>query len=350
MRVLVATDSIGELSSGAAGAAVGRQFVEAGCTVAVVPMGEAGVGFVAACAELWEVPLTRTGGVLSARSDGMVAAAPPGSGQPDAGFDAAASSAGLAAGWEPPGPGGTIYLDLAGNAAHDGGAGLLAALGATASVPLSEGVQALGGITSLDLAGARSVLNGSRLVGVVPLDEMDTPLLGLRGITSRREHAAGIDPALLLATDEALSRLAAEANRASGDSRDLLQHPDAGACGGAALAILALGGEVMTGPDAIAEMTGLPRTLAQADLVVTGCTQLDFGTSGGPVLRRVAELAEHHTSPVIAVAGQNYVSSRELRSMGIEQAYSLAPDAKPETLGAKEIGGGMEAVVRQWVW
>ncbi len=350
MRVLVATDAIGELSSGAAGAAIGRQFAEVGATVAVVPVGEAGIGFVAACAELWGVPLTRAKGVPSARSGGMVAAAPPGPGQPDTGFDGAASSGGLASGWEPPGPDGTIYLDLTGNAAHDGGAGLLAALGATASVPLDEGVQALGGITALDLAGARSALNGSRLVGVVPLDEMDTPLLGLRGITSRRGHAAGMDPAVLLATDEALSQLAAEASRASGGSRDLLQHPDAGACGGAALAILALGGDVMTGPDAIAEMTGLAQTLESADLVVTGCTQLDFGTSGGPVLRRVAELAESHTSPVIAVAGQNYVSSRELRSMGIEQAYSLAPDVKPETLGAEEIGRGMEVVVRQWVW
>ena len=204
MRVLVATDAIGGLSSAAAGEAVGRAFAEAGASVAVVPLGEAGAGFVGACAELWGVPLSDADGVPVARSGRMVAAAPPGPGQPEAGFDVAASSGSLAGGWESPGHGGTIYLDLAGNWAHDGGAGLLAALGATASVQLDGGVQALPGISGLDLAPALATLGGSRLVGVVPLDEMDTPLLGLRGITSRRGHAAGMDPALLLATDDAL--------------------------------------------------------------------------------------------------------------------------------------------------
>lgn len=350
MRVVVATDSIGGLSSAAAGAVIARAFEDAGAQVAVVPMGEAGSSFVSACADLWGTPVRDASGAIKSVSGNLVAVAPHGPGQPEAGFDVDASSWFLADGWTPPEPGQTVYVDLAGNSAHDGGAGLLAALGATASVPLDQGVAGLAGLTDFDLSAALALLDDVRLVGVVPVDELDTPLLGLRGITSRRGHAVEMEPAKMLAVDEALTNLAKAADLSSGRLDSLAASPDAGACGGAAMAIQALGGTIASGPDAIAQLAGLHQTLAQADLVVTGCTQLDFGTTGGPVLRRVAELATESTSPVIAVAGRNYISARELRSIGIEQAYSLAPDVEWESLDATSLYSGLLPVVRQWLW
>lgn len=346
----MATDAIGGLSSAAAGAVIARAFADAGAQVAVIPMGEAGVGFVDACAALWGASTTDAAGAVVAVSGDLMAVAPHGPGQPAVGFDPDASSRQLASGWVGSAPGRTVYLDLAGNAAHDGGAGLLAGLGASASVPLDEGVAALRGMERLDLRPAFEALGGARLVGVVPVDERDTPLHGLRGITSRRGRETGMDPAQMLAVDAALANLAAEATLASGSAAPLSESPNAGACGGAALAVLALGGTIVTGPDALAQLSGLPQTLARAELVVTGYSQLDFGTSGGPVLRRVAELAAEHTSPVVAVAGRNHISARELRSLGIEQAYAIAPELDPESLDADVIARGLAPVVRQWAW
>ncbi|MGZ8750570.1 MAG: glycerate kinase, partial [Pseudonocardia sp.] len=56
-----------------------------------------------------------------------------------------------------------IIVGLGGSGTNDGGAGLLAALGATGSAPLDAGSRPLADLTSLDLAPARDALEGVEL-------------------------------------------------------------------------------------------------------------------------------------------------------------------------------------------
>jgi len=64
------------------------------------------------------------------------------------------------------------------------------------------------------------------------------------------------------------------------------QTPGAGAAGGLGMAVMARGGRVCTGPALLMEHAHAAATMDAADLVVTGCTELNFGTMGGRSSRR----------------------------------------------------------------
>lgn len=332
MRALICADAIGGLPSAVAGRALGRAFAASGrrVQVAVVPLAAGGPALQDALRELGR--------------DDVVAEAP---GEPGdaSGFDRAATTAGLgqallsaldAAG----GPPGRLVLDLAASVAPDGGAGLLAALGASASGGrLDAGLAGLTGLDAVDLSPALRRLRGAGLVGVLPVGQASDLLLGLRGLASRRGRDAGLDPPSLLAADDGLARLA----RALG----IEDAPGAGACGGAGLAILALGGVLTTGVGLCAEAAGLEATASRADIVVTGADTIGFADRGGPVVREVAALAERALRPCVAVAREVSVSARELRTFGIESAHPLGGEAE---MDADELTRRASGVARTWTW
>ena len=249
----------------------------------------------------------------------------------------------------------TLVVDLGGLGSHDGGAGLLAGLGATADVALTDGVAGLSGLSQLDLDPVRRLLAGIRLVGVLPHDERDQVLLGLRGITARL-RTPGTDPADLLAVDTRLAALARLAQTGTGDGPDLAARPGAGAAGGAGFAILALGGELNTGTGYLADRLELHQTLGRCDLVVTGCTVFDFASRGGGVVAQVARRAEEALRPCIAIAGEVLIGGREMRTMGVEAAYPVveAHQLGAESVEAALVGGRLgetaARVAHTWAW
>ena len=213
-------------------------------------------------------------------------------------------------------------VDLAGLWVHDAGAGLLAALGATADRPFDEGVARLEGLSELDLTPARALLGEAELIGVVPASQLSQQLLGLRGITSRAGREAGVVPELMLRTDASLEAFARRASAAHAES------PGAGACGGLGFAVLALGS--VAGQEA----------LRGVDLVVTGCSIFDFASRGGGVVAATAEAAGAALSPCIVIAGEVLIGSREMRTMGIEAGYPVH-ESLSETA---------RRVARSWSW
>ncbi len=240
-----------------------------------------------------------------------------------------------------------IIVDLAGLWVHDAGAGLLAALGATADRPLDRGVAGLEGITELDLGPARALLDEAELVGVVPASQLSQPLLGLRGITSRSGREAGVDPELMLRTDAALEAFARLASPTHAEA------PGAGACGGLGFAVLALGGQLSSGPAlTLASATG-QQAMRGVDLVVTGCSVFDFASRGGGVVASMAEAAAAALVPCIVIAGEVLIGSREMRTLGIEAAYavqeSLIDDPQAE-ISEEELASTARRVARSWSW
>ena len=193
MRVVVCTDRIGALASADAGAALGRAFVAArpGTQVAVVPIASGGPDLALALAALGDAsPVVRDPGA----AHGHVHHDHVHGDEEPTGVDPHSTSVGvgralaeaLASGPE------RVVVDLTGLVTHDGGAGILAALGAVADVPLDAGAGALGGLTTLDLAPARARVGGTELVAVVDPSELQDMLLGLRGLTSRRGRAVHV--------------------------------------------------------------------------------------------------------------------------------------------------------------
>ncbi len=370
MRVVIAADSIGALSSSAVGAILAEGW--SGHQVIVVPSGEAGRGLIRAVADLLgaEPRLaaddTLVTAVVDAPNSLVVAVesaepitasevdAGPGSARPpDTGASSAPHGRALQVALaardrdRKAQQGDEIVLDLSGNRAHDAGAGLLAALGATADVDLTAGADGLGAIGRLELEPIRSRLAGRRLVGVVARDQIALPLLGLRGITSRFGRDAGMDPETMLRTDAALERFArlADPEAATSDG--------SGAHGGLGFAVRALGGRLVTGPDFCASLGGLDQLLHGADLAITGCTVYDFAHRGGEVVNDIAQRSAAALVPCIAIAGEVLLGSREMRTMGVEAAYAVHESALNRSTGevsSEELHALATRVARSWTW
>ncbi len=207
-----------------------------------------------------------------------------------------------------------IVVGLGGSGSNDGGAGMLAALGATAGVPLDRGGAGLDGVASVDASAARERVRGVTLVAA---SDVDNPLTGLFGATKTFGPQKGIPEERLPLVDGWLEQYAAALDRR------LALSPGAGAAGGLGYALLALGATREPGVALVAEAVGLADRAGAADLVVTGEGAFDFSSRAGKVPHGVAAVAEQALRPCVVVAGQVLVGSREMRALGIESAYSL---------------------------
>ncbi len=208
-----------------------------------------------------------------------------------------------------------LVVGLGGSGTNDGGAGLLAALGAHAvGGVLDEGPAGLAGVTEVDLEPARQRVG---TVELVLASDVDNPLLGLTGATKTYGPQKGLPEERLVTVDGWLQRLA------EATDRKLAAGKGSGAAGGVGFALMLLGARRTPGVTVVAEAVGLPGRLAGADLLVTGEGAFDFSSRSGKVPYGVAEIAARSLVPVLALAGRVLVGSREMRALGVESAYSL---------------------------
>lgn len=235
-----------------------------------------------------------------------------------------------------------IVVGLGGSGTNDGGAGLLAALGATADVPLDAGPDSLAGVVGVDLAPARAAMAGVELIAA---SDVDIPLTGLFGATKTFGPQKGLDEEELLVVDGLLEQWAAATDR-----RVALEK-GAGAAGGLGHALLLLGARREPGIAWVTDAVGLAERARAADLVVTGEGAFDFSSRAGKVPYGVAALAEEAIRPCIALAGRVLVGSREMRALGMESAYAMV-DLVGEERSLADPAGSLEAlaerVARSW--
>jgi glycerate kinase len=210
----------------------------------------------------------------------------------------------------------SVLVGLGGSGTNDGGAGLLAALGAVSVPPdaLERGAAGFADLDSVDLTAARDRVHGVRLVAA---SDVDNPLLGLIGATKIYGPQKGLPEDRLMAVDGLLERLAAATDRKTALAKG------AGAAGGLGFALLLLGAERTPGVEVVARAVGLAERARRADLVVTGEGAFDFSSRSGKVPYGVAAVAAQALQPCIALAGQVLIGSREMRALGVESAYSV---------------------------
>jgi glycerate 2-kinase len=232
-----------------------------------------------------------------------------------------------------------VVVGLGGSGTNDGGAGLLAALGATSEEPgaLEHGPAGFGALDRVDLGPARERVDGVRLVAA---SDVDNPLLGLIGATNVYGPQKGVAAERLQAVDALLERLAAATDR------KVALGKGAGAAGGLGFAMLLLGAERVPGFDVVAGAVRLPERAARAELVVTGEGAFDFSSRSGKVPYGVASLAAEALAPCIALAGQVLVGSREMRALGVESAYSTV-DLVGEEASFADPAGSLAALAER---
>jgi glycerate 2-kinase len=234
-----------------------------------------------------------------------------------------------------------LVVGVGGSASTDGGAGMLAALGARLldadGLDLPEGGAALADLARVDLTGLDPRLTTTR---VVLAADVDSPLLGPTGAAAVYGPQKGATAADVMVLEAALTRWAeavTTALRSSGPTAGVAsphQLPGSGAAGGVGLALLAvLGAERRSGVDVVLDMVGLDDVLPGADLVVTGEGALDAQTLAGKAVAGVARRARAHGIPVVAVCGRCDLDEAGLAALGVAAAYPLT-DLEPESARA----------------
>lgn len=214
----------------------------------------------------------------------------------------------------------SIVIGLGGSATNDGGAGMLAALGATADVPLDQGPEGLAGISQVDLSAPRAALDG---ISLLVATDVDLPLLGMFGATKTFGPQKGLSDADIIRVDGLLDRFVAVTAGPTPSERASADVKGAGAAGGLGFALLLLGAERISGIDLVAGALGLGESAAQHDLVISGEGSYDFSSRAGKVVFGVAAAAGAAARPCIVLAGRVDVGAREMRAMGVESAYSM---------------------------
>jgi glycerate kinase len=232
-----------------------------------------------------------------------------------------------------------VVVGLGGSATNDGGAGLLAALGATSTQAeaLTRGATGLADLDEVDLSAARALVEGVELVAA---SDVDNPLLGLRGATNVFGPQKGVADDRLHPVDAWLERLADATDKKTALAKG------AGAAGGLGFGLLLLGATRTSGLDVVAEAVGLAGRARRSDLVITGEGAFDFSSRSGKVPYGVAVIAAEALQPCIALAGQVLVGSREMRALGVEAAYSMV-DLVGEEASFADPAGSLAALAER---
>ena len=244
------------------------------------------------------------------------------------------------------GPDNTLFIPLDGRD-HDSGPMLLSFLSSGGPSTLVDAVgtgRAASGVDLLDVDRVRDHLAERPLIGLCRSGEQDTVLAGAQGLAGRR-----VDLPLRerLALDRMLRAwadlLAASSSDPSGpaDGATLAATPGSGAGGGAGAVVQALGGRVLTGPQALGEIADLDRTIAAADLVVTCCEDFDVDAWGGPVVEYVVQRATAAGRPVVVITATNHVNLTGQRRNGVEAVHAI---------GTGDITDACLTFAQSWFW
>ena len=372
MRVLIAPDDFkGTLSAveAAEAIAIGWRLHAPDDTLTLIPMSDGGPGFVRAVStvlggDIAPVGLrgpmgeTAIGMVLMVDDTGYVESA-HGCGlalvHPDRRDARAATSYGvgqlIAAAIDSGAR--RIVVGLGGTASTDGGAGMLAALGATARdaagspIALEAGGAALAGVVTVDLAPARARVAD---VEIVVASDVDSPLLGSRGAARGFAAQKGADDAAVEQLEAALTSYSRAIGRRA-DGKDPAVALGAGAGGGLGYGLMLLGGRRVPGIETVMGVLGLEAAIGVSDLVITGEGCFDWQSLRGKVVSGVAAAALHQGRPVVVLAGRVEVGKREYVALGITEAHAASADGDvPATPAeaARALAERAARVASQW--
>lgn len=222
-----------------------------------------------------------------------------------------------------------IVLGVGGSCSTDGGAGLVAALGARLldadGKAVAAGAAGLRDVHHLDLTSLRARLAG---VSVVLACDVDNPLLGPGGAAAVYGPQKGAGPDDVPLLDAGLARWADLVARTTG--QDLRDAPGTGAAGGAGFAALALlGAELCSGVQTVLDLVGFDDVARSADLVVTGEGSLDEQSLRGKAPIGVVTAAMRLGIPVVGVCGRTTLDPDTLAHAGFRRVWSLA-DREPD--------------------
>jgi glycerate kinase len=235
-----------------------------------------------------------------------------------------------------------IVVGVGGTASTDGGAGLLAALGARPSEELRRGGGPLAELTdTVDLTPVREQLRGIELIAAT---DVDAPLFGPEGAALGFGAQKGADRDAREQLETALRTWA------TATDGGLAVKGGAGAGGGIGFALLLLGATRVPGAQLALDAVGLADKAAAADLLLTGEGAFDWQSLRGKVVAGVARVGQDCGRPTVVLAGRVEVGTRQLSNAGIDSAYGIVdlPSSDRSHNPADELAALAARVARTW--
>ncbi len=220
----------------------------------------------------------------------------------------------------------TLVLGVGGSASTDGGAGMLAALGARfldhAGGELEPCGASLTELATVDLSGLDERIAQTE---VILATDVDNPLLGTFGAAAVYGPQKGAAPEDVLALETGLGRLVDVLTKQLGEHAvAAAAQPGAGSAGGVGYgAIVGLGASVRPGIELMLDLLGVEQAMRGASLAVTGEGSLDEQSLRGKAPVGVARLAALHGVPTVAVCGRLALTGDQLERAGIARALAL---------------------------
>ncbi|MBS3769436.1 MAG: glycerate kinase [Bacteroidales bacterium] len=196
-----------------------------------------------------------------------------------------------------------IILGIGGSATIDGGAGLLAALGALFLDQNDKAFLPYGGnLDQIHTLNFDAIDPRLKDIRIRIATDVDNPLTGEKGAAAVYGPQKGAGPQEVKNLEQNLSSYADLLETYTG--KHFHSMPGAGAAGGLAISLLAFANaQIESGFTLIAKETGLEDKIKEADVVITGEGKIDEQTAYGKTASGVARLAKKHNKPLIAVAG-----------------------------------------------
>ncbi|MGJ5799386.1 glycerate kinase [Streptomyces europaeiscabiei] len=225
----------------------------------------------------------------------------------------------------------TIVFGVGGSATTDGGAGMLAALGArfldAAGEPVGPGGGGLRDLVTADLSGLDERLAS---IDLVLASDVDNPLTGPKGAPAVYGPQKGASPEDVATLDAALAHFAAVLEKTVGErAAEHALAPGAGAAGGIGYGALVLGARFRPGIEVMLDVLGFSAALEKATLVITGEGSLDEQTLHGKAPAGVAAAARAAGKEVVAVCGRLALRPEALGRAGFRRVYPLT-DVEPD--------------------
>ncbi|UUU26022.1 glycerate kinase [Streptomyces sp. DSM 40750] len=225
----------------------------------------------------------------------------------------------------------TVVFGVGGSATTDGGAGMLAALGArflnAAGEPVGPGGGGLRDLVTADLSGLDERFAS---IDFVLASDVDNPLTGPKGAPAVYGPQKGASPEDVATLDAALAHFAAVLEKTVGErGAEHALAPGAGAAGGIGYGALILGARFRPGIEVMLDVLGFAAALEKATLVITGEGSLDEQTLHGKAPAGVAAAARAADKEVVAVCGRLALPPEALGRAGIRRAYPLT-DVEPD--------------------
>jgi glycerate kinase len=216
-----------------------------------------------------------------------------------------------------------IILGIGGSATNDCGMGMASALGVKfldqSGNPVGQGGGMLGEVARIDTSGLDARIRDTKIMVAC---DVTNPLTGPKGASHVYGPQKGADPEMAEKLDGNLKRFSEVIAEQLG--KKVGNIPGAGAAGGLGAGLIAfLDGELVEGVPAIAAKTGLDAAAAKADIVITGEGKIDSQTQYGKTPYGVAQVANRHGKPLIAVAGTIGEGADVLYQKGFDAIVSV---------------------------